>query len=123
MYLNKYNEENILILNIESVHAVNKLDNLLKIPGVDAILIGSHDLSCSLGIPEQYENLKFFKIIEKIFKKARTNKIGAGIHSWCDLDHHVKLINMGANMLIHKADITIFIEGIKKEIDYIKKRI
>ena len=60
-YLSKFNEHNLLILNIESTPAIGNLDSILEIQGIDAIQIGPHDLTSSLGIPEEYENNILFK--------------------------------------------------------------
>ena len=38
---------------------------------VDAVLIGPHDLSCNLGVPEQYQHEKFKQAVKTIFEKAR----------------------------------------------------
>ena len=46
---------------IESVAGVNNLENLLSIDGVDGVLMGPHDLTCSMEIPEEYENPEFIK--------------------------------------------------------------
>ena len=119
-YISQFNEQNLLILNIESTPAIENLDNILEIQGIDAIQIGPHDLTSSLGIPEEYENSLYLNSIEKIFKKARAKSIGAGIHSWGDTKYQKRLIDMGANMIIHKADAIIFQEGLQKEISEIK---
>ena len=49
-YLDANNSSNALILNIESLPAIEALDEILAVPGIDGVLIGPHDLSCSLGI-------------------------------------------------------------------------
>jgi len=120
-YLSKFNEHNLLILNIESTPAIGNLDSILEIQGIDAIQIGPHDLTSSLGIPEEYENNIYLNTIEKIFKKARSKSIGAGIHAWGDPKYQKRLIDMGANMIIHKADAIFFQEGLVKEINKIKE--
>jgi hypothetical protein len=55
-YLERRNGDKILIVNIESVPAIEALDEIRAVPGLDAVLIGPHDLSCNLGIPEQYDH-------------------------------------------------------------------
>ena len=55
-YLEERNRKHWLLVNIESQPAIDQLDAILDVPGLDGILIGPHDLSCSLGIPEQYED-------------------------------------------------------------------
>ncbi len=38
--------------------------------GLDAVLIGPHDLSCSLGIPEQYDHPRFDEAVRTVFRVA-----------------------------------------------------
>ena len=113
---------NILILNIESVPAIDNLDAILDINQIDAIQIGPHDLTSSMGIPEDYENKQYLKSIELIFNKARKKNIGAGIHSICgNLKYQKKLIDLGANMIIYKADALILSEELKNILTKLKK--
>ena len=122
-YAPGHNENNLLIVNIESVPAVENLDRILDVPGIDSVLIGPHDLSCNLGKPEQYDDPMFLKTAETIFAKARAKGIGAGIHAWGDTASQARFVNMGANLLIHKADITFFKNGIRDELAEIREKL
>src|SRR5262249_58793401 len=94
-YLEARNEDTLLILNIESVPAIRNLDALLSVPGVDAVLIGPHDLSCSLGIPEQYGHPRFAEAVRTIFETARAHRVGAGIHYWEGLEQEIAWARAG----------------------------
>ena len=48
-YLAKRNADKALFINIESIPALERLDEILSVPYVDCVLVGPHDLSCSLG--------------------------------------------------------------------------
>ena len=120
-YIGKGANERLLIVNIESVPAINALDSILAVPGLDGVLIGPHDLSCSLGVPEQWEHPKFLNACETIFRKARAAGVGAGIHFWGDPAQQVRLLQMGANLLIHSADITLFKKHLQAELKAIKQ--
>jgi 4-hydroxy-2-oxoheptanedioate aldolase len=111
----------VMIVNIESVPAIAALDDLLKVPDVDAVLIGPHDLSCSLGIPELYHRPEFLKACETIFRKARAAGVGAGIHFSEGPDQHHRFIGMGANLIIHSADITLFQKHLRIELGAIRQ--
>lgn len=53
-YVERGAKNRALVINIESTSAIANLDALLDPSlNVDAVLIGPHDLSCSLGVPEQ----------------------------------------------------------------------
>jgi len=111
----------LLIVNIESVPALNALDKILVVPDLDAVLIGPHDLSCSLGLPEQYGHRKFLAACETIFRKARAAGVGAGIHFWGSVEEHARFLKLGANMLIHSADISLFQKHLRLELGAVKR--
>lgn len=120
-YVSKNTENNLLIVNIESVPAMESLDAILDTDGLDAILIGPHDLSSSLGIAEQYDDPRFLDAVETILGKARKAGIGAGIHHWLPPEQQARFVGMGANLLIHKADVIFFRTGIQKELAEIRE--
>ncbi len=77
-YVQTYNQNNVLLVNIESVPALDALDEILAVPDLDGVLLGPHDLSCSLGVPEQYDHPLFEKAVEKLITKARARQVGPG---------------------------------------------
>ena len=120
-YLEKYNEGSLTIVNIESLAAVNNLDVLLNIDGLDAIIIGPHDLSINLGIPEQYEHPEFEKVVKKIIQKSRSKEIAAGIHFPDNPDRQIKWMKEGVNIIMHSSDMLLFHQKLKEDINKIKK--
>jgi 4-hydroxy-2-oxoheptanedioate aldolase len=119
-YMESHASKRALIVNIESVPAMDALDDILAEPGLDAVLIGPHDLSCSLGIPEQWDHPRFLAACENIFRRARTAKIGAGIHFWGSASQQARFLNFGANLLIHSADISLFQKHLTLELAEIR---
>jgi 2-dehydro-3-deoxyglucarate aldolase len=82
-FFEEYKEEAsapIIIAQIEDVKAIDQLDLILQVKGLDAIMIGPYDLSASMGIPGQLEDPEFLKIIELIKKKSHKFGIPPGIH-------------------------------------------
>jgi len=61
----------MLFVNIESVPAIDQLEQLLTIPGVDGVFIGPHDLSVSMNCPEEWDNPEYQKMLSHIIKVAR----------------------------------------------------
>ena len=120
-YLADYNRGNICIINIESVPAFEKLDELLSVQGVDAVFIGPHDLSVSLGIPEMYDHPKFEKVVQFIIHKCREKNVSVGIHFSESPDRQIKWMKEGANIIIHSSDIAIFSQQLSRDINYIKR--
>ena len=119
-YLEKYNHGRLVIVNIESQAALNSLDEILDVEGIDSVLIGPHDLSCSLGLPEQYDHPVFLEAVKTIFKKARAHGVGAGYHSWISVDQQVDWIKAGANFIIYSTDAYLYGHALKKDLQELK---
>lgn len=119
-YLEQRNADTLLIVNIESVPAIENLDEILAVPGLDAVLIGPHDLSCSLGIPEQYSHPRFDEAVRCIFRKAREYGVGAGIHFWESLEREIEWARAGGNLIMHSSDVAIFGQNLRREIETLR---
>ena len=63
----EYMNDNIMVvLQIETATAVERRDELLSIPGIDAVMIGPVDLSISLGVPGDFLHPKMIDAMEKV---------------------------------------------------------
>ena len=120
-YMSAGNADHVFIINIESLPAIEALDELLAVPDLDGVLIGPHDLSCNLGLPEQYEHPDFLAAVETIFSKARAAGIGAGIHFWGEPETQAAMLNRGANFLIHSADLLLVRKHLTRELKEIRE--
>ncbi|MCC7525632.1 MAG: hypothetical protein IT250_12470 [Chitinophagaceae bacterium] len=119
-YLNNYNKGNICIANIESVPALHRLNDLLSVPGLDAVFIGPHDLSISLGIPEQYDHPEFEKAVKYIIHTTRSKGLAIAIHFSLDPERQAKWVKEGANIVVHSTDRTLFSQKLNADINAIK---
>ena len=68
---------------IETVEAVGHLDDILAVPGVDAIYVGPADLSLSLGLPpgNNDDADAFREALPTIVAGCRRHGVVAGIHA------------------------------------------
>jgi 2-keto-3-deoxy-L-rhamnonate aldolase RhmA len=119
-YMNRKNADTILILNIESVPAMERLHEVLSIPGIDAVLIGPHDLTCSLGIPEEYNHPRFDEAVRTIYRISREHHVGAGIHYWVDTAQEIEWCRAGGNLIMHSNDLMSFQKQLKRELNEIR---
>ena len=122
-YIRESCADNSLIVNIESVPAIEALDSILKVPGLDAVLVGPHDLSCSLGLPEQYGHPRFREAVRTIFCKARAAGVGAGIHFSGDVEIEAGFLRDGANLLIHSSDIQLFAGSLREDLAFLRQTV
>ncbi len=74
-YAQTINEQSIVIVQIEHIEAINNLEEILQVEGLDGTIVGPYDLSGSMGKPGRYEEqdvlskLKQYEEISKKFNK------------------------------------------------------
>jgi len=73
-------ENGVVIVMIEHIDAVNAVDEILAVPGVDGYIIGPYDLSASLGVPGEFDNPKVIDAIERICAAGKAANKAGGIH-------------------------------------------
>ena len=101
----KESQEPFLVAMIESILAVDNLEKILLVKGLDAILIGPYDLSASMGIVTQFDNPKFKEMMNKIRSLCSAANIPCGVHvvkpSQAELQQK---INEGDRFLAYSVD-------------------
>jgi 2-dehydro-3-deoxyglucarate aldolase len=70
----------LLVAMIEHVRAVDNLEDILLVEGLDAVLIGPYDLSASMGITARFEEAEFIAAMERIRTLCRQHLIPCGVH-------------------------------------------
>jgi len=120
-YLRDFNKDNFLMINIESVPAIERLDLILAEPGLDGVIIGPHDLSISLGLPEQYHNPRFEEVVREIISKVREKGLGVGIHFSQKAELQIKWAKAGASIIMHSSDLALFRQRLKDDITAIRR--
>jgi staphyloferrin B biosynthesis citrate synthase len=115
-YIANHNKHNLCIVNIESVPAIAALDDLLAVPDVDALLIGPHDLSINLGIPEQYADPRFTDAVKEIVDKGRSAGVGVGFHYSFGIEQSMAWAELGANLIVHSSDYFIVRDTLSADI-------
>jgi 2-dehydro-3-deoxyglucarate aldolase len=78
-YLKNANEETAVVLQAESSEGVENINAIVALEGIDAILIGTYDLSASLGKPGEIDHPIVRIAIKKIINACKNTKISMGI--------------------------------------------
>ena len=77
------NDTIVTIAMIETAEALDNLDDILSVEGLNAIYIGPSDLSLALGCKPTFDDLepKAFEAVEHILARAKAHGVVAGIHN------------------------------------------
>ena len=70
----------LLIAQIEHIRAVENLESILQVSGVDGIMVGPYDLSASMGLTGKFESERFQFTMQHILQTCQKLNKPAGLH-------------------------------------------
>jgi 4-hydroxy-2-oxoheptanedioate aldolase len=119
-YLENRNRNSVVIIGIESVAAVNVLEKMLDVPGVDGIFVGPNDLSISLGIPDQYDRQEYQNTVKHIIDTAEHRGVPVLVHHQTP-ELSTYWIGQGVRFILHGTDRRALAEGFRADFDRLRE--
>lgn len=116
-YARLSNDNTMVVVYCETAKALDNLDAMLAVDGVDVMFIGPFDLTQALGVIGEPNHPKVLAAIDTIVKKTRAAGKAAGIIA-ADADKAKKLIYQGFQYVVLGSD-QAFIQNLGKK--YIKE--
>lgn len=111
-YTESANDTVAVIVMIETTDALDRLDAILDVPGVDAAYIGPADLSLSLGLPpgNHDDDPRFADALAAVVAACRRHGVVPGIHSNGTLaprrrEQGFQLITVAADLVAMNAQL------------------
>jgi 2-dehydro-3-deoxyglucarate aldolase len=108
----------IVIVQIENIRGVGKIDDILSVEGVDGFIVGPYDLSASLGVPGKFDHPEFLEAMQNIRDAMKLLKNrSAGFHVVApDLNLLREKQNEGYSFLAYSLDTLFLAENCRKDL-------
>ena len=106
------NEEIVVILLLETAEALENLDDILSVPGIDVAWMGHYDLTVSMGIPAQFEHPRFLSAMDSLVASCQRYGIAPGFLPPTP-EAATHWISKGFRMLSLGSDIGVFLNGVR----------
>lgn len=81
-YVRQANAETLVALQVETALAVENLEGILAVAGIDVLFIGPNDLAQSLGYPGEIQHPKVVEVLDYIAATVRARQCPLGIMVW-----------------------------------------
>lgn len=78
--LKELQQATLLVIQIETSQALEHLDEILSVEGVDVALVGPNDLSIAMGYPGQSDHPAVHEAIEHVILSCQSHEVCPGIH-------------------------------------------
>ncbi|MFI4911825.1 MAG: HpcH/HpaI aldolase/citrate lyase family protein [Sedimentisphaeraceae bacterium JB056] len=114
-YLTTANDDIAVVVMIESKEAIENIDEILAVDGVDGVFIGPYDLSGSYNIPGQTSHPLVNEGCRKVLDACKRAGKSAGLHVVIPTDESIKkAISDGFTFIAIGVD-TVFINEASKK--------
>ena len=116
-YQKNADKEMLCIAMIETAEGIEKMDEIISTPGLDAVYIGPTDLALSLGLPAVMDNddPKHVATVNKILETCRRHKVMAAMHT-TSAKYTQRYIDQGFNMVMLVNDRFAMMSWVKAEV-------
>ena len=105
-YFKNWNENSSIIIQIESINAVNNIEKLIDFEDIDGVMIGPYDLSGSLNVPGQTNNKLVIEASQKVIKACEKRNISCGSQIADPNEKNIKdFFNLGYTFCILGSDL------------------
>jgi 2-keto-3-deoxy-L-rhamnonate aldolase RhmA len=109
-YLKQANEETFIAVQAETPTAIENLEAITSVSGVDAVFVGPFDLSVSLGIPGETNHPQEVEAINRVVEVCRKRRIASGIHLF-DLKALKMWVEKGMRFVTYSSDIALLADA------------
>ena len=111
-YMDESDRRCKLIPQCETRGALEQIEEIAALPGVDGIFVGPCDLSIDLGIPLEFDNPVLIRAIERILKACRDN----GKESYIfvrNMGEALEWAKAGFDSVTYSLDATVFTDAFR----------
>lgn len=114
------NEATLVVVMIETPLAVENVEKIAAVPGIDALLIGTNDLALEMGIPGQIEDPRVIAAIERVIaacqKHGKTAALG-GVYAREPLKRYIA---KGLRMILAGNDLGVLLNAAQEQATFVR---
>ncbi|HIG9000326.1 2-keto-3-deoxy-L-rhamnonate aldolase [Escherichia coli] len=118
-YMAQVNDSLCLLVQVESKTALDNLDEILDVEGIDGVFIGPADLSASLGYPDNAGHPEVQRIIETSIRRIRAAGKAAGFLAVAP-DMAQQCLAWGANFVAVGVDTMLYSDALDQRLAMFK---
>jgi 2-dehydro-3-deoxyglucarate aldolase len=107
-YIQTWNANSPLLIQVESIQAVENIDDLLQFDEVDGVMVGPYDISGSLGVPGQTSHPKVLEASRRVIEACARHGKSCGTQvSEANESGVTALFEMGYTYAILGSDLFV----------------
>jgi 2-keto-3-deoxy-L-rhamnonate aldolase RhmA len=113
------NALSMVIVQVESLAAVDIIEEIASVPGLDVVCVGPQDLSISMGLHGEFEHPEFVKTIQRIVDGCAKHNVPVGMVSR-NAASFERWYGMGIRFLVCSSDGAMLLQAARQDIETLR---
>jgi 2-keto-3-deoxy-L-rhamnonate aldolase RhmA len=109
-YVEWANANTLVVIQPETQKAIDHIEKLVSISGVDAVMIGPQDLSLSLGMVGQLKHPRMVEAYERVIAACEKYHVAPGVHL-AEFDQAKEWLAKGMRFFTFQNDIRMLLDA------------
>ena len=111
-YMDKANDEVMVVIQAEHIDAVNNLESIVKVSGIDAVFVGPYDLSASMQKTGQFDDAEVIAAFDQITTVCDEHEMPLGYFG-TSIDGVKPFVERGYSLVCTGLDAGFITHGVK----------
>jgi 4-hydroxy-2-oxoheptanedioate aldolase len=118
-FLREANQRAACLAMVEGSAGVEAVDEILAVPGLDAIFVGPVDLSASLGVPGEPEHPAVVEAVRALVARGRERDVATAVFAPTPAAAH-RWLDLGVRLVAHSIDTAMLLGGMRAAVAAIR---
>ena len=116
-YLKRSVNDPLIVIQVEHIRAVNQIDEILAVPGIDIICLGPNDLSGSLNKLGQFDDPEVAQAIDTVADKVRDSDVFFGVSTFYTAENFAYWVQRGVQWINLNTDASNLFSASQQVLD------
>ena len=108
------NASTLLVIMLETPEAIDNVEEIAAVPGIDVLLIGTSDLCMELGIPGQVGDPRIGEIYARVISACKANGIYPGLGGVYEPPLMERYIAQGMRFVLAGSDLSLLMAAARE---------
>ena len=113
------NEQTFVCIMVETPEAIERVDAIAGVPGLDSVLIGTNDLCAEMGIHGQFADPRVEQAYRRVIDACHEYRIHPGMGGVYEPKLMSKYIGMGMRFILSGGDMSFLMAGARERASFL----
>jgi len=118
--VSELNDATLVVAMIETPRAVDNVEQIAAVAGIDVLLLGTNDLCLEMGIPGQLDNERVVAAIDKLLASCRKHGKWPGLGGVYGKELAKRYIARGMRFVLAGNDISLLLNAAQEQASFVR---